>query len=800
MQQIKVNKVLLRSIHIRNAIIEESNVHTKIHNSDIACAITSHRSSNFSILLKPDYLAEIAMSKISSPFLIRPTLLALAAAACASASAQQATQTMSEVVVSASGFEQELKQAPASISVVTRQELEQKNFRDLAEALQGVEGIDVMGGTGKTGGLDISIRGMPSDYTLILIDGRRQNVAGDVTPNGFGAALNSFMPPVSAIERIEVIRGPMSTLYGSDAMGGVINIITRKVAKEWGGEVSVSTGIPQESEWGSENKANLYLSGPIKQDMLGLAVRGSVYRRDAADWVVAPGGLTAGRNPAPAESRQHNIGARLTLTPSKQHDLWLDVEQGRTWYNNEDCRLGNVDGKSTGTGGGANCLGTPTAAAPGYKDALRFNRDQISVGHNARLGIGLLETSLMRTETETIGRTIPGNILGNSYTTNGKSYTIGSPRELKTTNVVLDSKLVAPIGESHVLTVGGQWWDAKLTDGLLPQKHSQTMWSLFAEDEWKLAESLTATLGGRYDHHDAFGGNFSPRGYLVWNAASQWTFKGGVSKGFRAPRLNQLIDGVSGVSGQGATISIGNPNLKPETSTSTEISALFDNLNGVTASATVFHNKVKDKISSGGDCTANPIATCSFIPTGQADKTYSINVDEAKTWGLELSNRVQFNTQWAMKAGYTWTKSEVIEGGIKNGQLANTAKHIASLQLDWKPTEKWGLWLRGEYRGDSPRFTGSRDKLSAGNRAIYDAVGDIKAYHLFHLGGTYQVSKNVSLNANIFNLFNKDFRKFRQVNVNGTPTWVNEYFQGGASVAGTTLPGRTLWLSANVTF
>ena len=73
--------------------------------------------------------------------------------------AQESTQSLSEVVVSASGFEQELKQAPASISVVTREELERKSFRDLAEALQGVEGIDVLGGTGKTGGLDISIRG-----------------------------------------------------------------------------------------------------------------------------------------------------------------------------------------------------------------------------------------------------------------------------------------------------------------------------------------------------------------------------------------------------------------------------------------------------------------------------------------------------------------------------------------------------------------------------------------------------------------------------------------------------------------
>lgn len=89
------------------------------------------------------------MPQKSVPFFTRPTLLALAAAACASAIAQENTQTLSEVVVSASGFEQQIKDAPASISVVTRQDLEKKNFRDLGEALQGVEGIDVKGSTGK---------------------------------------------------------------------------------------------------------------------------------------------------------------------------------------------------------------------------------------------------------------------------------------------------------------------------------------------------------------------------------------------------------------------------------------------------------------------------------------------------------------------------------------------------------------------------------------------------------------------------------------------------------------------------
>lgn len=720
--------------------------------------------------------------------LFSPTLLAQTAATAPPAS------ELREIVVTATGYEQALKDAPASISVVTREELQRRQFRDLAEALQNVEGIDVLGGTGKTGGLDISIRGMPSEYTLILIDGRRQNVAGDVTPNGFGAAHTSFMPPIAAIERIEVIRGPMSTLYGSDAMGGVVNIITRKVAKEWGGQVSLEAGIPGDSEWGTQTRGNLYLSGPIQQDLLGIAVRGSFYQREASDWVLAPGASqpAAARNPAPAESDQYSAGARLTLTPNRQHDIWLDVDVARTWYNNEDGRLGTRDAASP------NWTGNNPS---GYRDALRFNREQVALGHTARLGFGLLESSLMRTETETLGRTIPGGAIPRTAAQRRSVYWLseadrGQARELKTTNTVLDSKFVAPLGESHVLTVGGQWWDAKLTDGLLPDTQAQRLWSVFAEDEWKLRPDLTATLGARYDHHSAFGGHVSPRGYLVWDATPHWTFKGGVSKGFKAPRLNQLIDGISGVSGQGATLNIGNPNLKPETSVSTELSALYDSKTGFTSSATLFHNKVKDKISSGGDCATAPISSCSANPTAD----YAINVDQAKTYGLELSTRYQINAAWGLKGGYTHTRSEVVEAGKKNGQLANTPKHAAHAQVEWSPSDQSRLWLRGEYRGKSPRFTGDVANLTGNNLAIYNAVGDIKAHALFHVGGSYQVSKNLSLQANIYNLFDKDFRAFTQVSLNGTPTWVNAYFQGGASVAGTTLPGRTFWISANLTF
>ena len=95
--------------------------------------------------------------------------------------------------------------------------------------LRDVEGIDVgLEASDKNGRATISMRGLPSEYTLVLIDGRRQSNVGQLYPNNFGGGQFAYLPPLDAIERIEVVRGPMSTLYGSDAMGGVINIITRR--------------------------------------------------------------------------------------------------------------------------------------------------------------------------------------------------------------------------------------------------------------------------------------------------------------------------------------------------------------------------------------------------------------------------------------------------------------------------------------------------------------------------------------------------------------------------------------------
>ncbi|UYO73575.1 TonB-dependent receptor [Halomonas qinghailakensis] len=699
---------------------------------------------------------------------------AVALSVSATAALAQEAEQLDNIVVSASGFEQALVDAPASISVVSREELERKRITSVADALRDVEGVDVGGAVGKTGGSNISIRGMPSDYTLILIDGRRQNAAGSVTPNGFGETSTSFFPPVSSIERIEVIRGPMSTLYGSDAMGGVINIITRRVDREWVGSVGIENTFNEDRDFGDRREINLYTSGPLIQDTLGIQVRGRLYERDASELTYTDGNgnpiEVSQRGPSPVEGDVYNLGGKLTWTPNSDHDLWVDGEVNRQRYNNDECQLGTLDGRSR------SCEPAP-GVANGYADELRFERQQVAIGHTGRFASGTLETSLMRNLTETKGRTIPGE--------NGVAYdgfpgiVGGAPRELETTNTVLDSKYVMPLGD-HMTTVGLQWWDAELDDGLANETFEQTTWSLFAEDEWLIRDDLALTLGGRYDHHDAFGSQFSPRSYLVWNTTPNWTLKGGVSRGYKTPTLNALHAGINGVTGQGTILTIGNPDLEPETSTSSEISAHYDSQTGFTASATLFYNEFDDKIASGNDIV---VENDPLVPDGVYSQ--DINIDEAVTQGVELATSYQFTPDWRLSANYTYTDSEQKSGNNRGEPLTDTPEHAFNATLRWQATPQLDTWLSAEYR--SERY---RNRESVRGAPSFDDLGDFKTYSLFHLGGSYAFTEQFNVSATIYNVFDKDFVDYRAY---GDGTSFGNVYANSEE-------GRRLWLSARYEF
>lgn len=681
---------------------------------------------------------------------------------------QSPTVDLGTMVVTASGFEQSIKQAPASISVITREELEQKSVASLTDALTDIPGVDVEANAGKTGGLNISIRGMPSDYTLILIDGRRQNVAGNITPNGFGETSTSFLPPVNSIERIEVIRGPMSTLYGSDAMGGVVNIITRKVSDRWHGSVTADTTFETTDGAGDSRKLDLYLSGPIIKDRLGLTIRGSKFKRDASD--MEPTGdyhenaEISKRGPNPVEADIHSVGARLTLTPNRDHDIWLDVESSRTKYNNSESQLGTA----TNTGG--------------YTETQRFNQDQYTLAHTGRFSFGTLDSSIMYSTRETLGRTIPEG-------TPGKTF--GAHRELEANNIIFDTKLTSLIG-NHMLTVGGQFWDAEMKDGVAPAPYKHKQYALFAEDEWQVTDNFAATVGLRYDHHDVFGSHVSPRAYAVWNVNDNWIVKGGVSRGYKTPRLDQLTPGINGFRGQGTIPSIGTPTLKPETSTNFELGAIYDSNSGFMIGVTAFHNDFKDKISSGND-----IPNCSWEENpnrpGCVDHGYwpnlnyfsqTLNVDKATTQGFELTTAFDITDALSLTANYTFLDTEQKSGPDKGKPLSDSPKHAINAKLSWLVDDRLNTWLRASYRSSRHRS----DEL------IRSQLGDYKAYATVDIGAAYKLSKNLTVSASINNLFNKDFQEYgRYTDARGRAT-------SGPLYPTNTKTGRNVWLSMNAQF
>lgn len=648
----------------------------------------------------------------------RMTLLASAVAlANAGVALAQAPSTeLDEIVVTASGFEQNISDAPASISVIPAEELEKRSYTDITDAVKSIPGVYVNGGGNAK---DITIRGMTEGYTLYLVDGRPISAGRNINTNGSDGGKQIALPPVSAIERIEVIRGPMSSLYGSEAMGGVINIITKKNTQEWTGSVTTEYTKSLSDLNEDSQLVSVYASGAIVPGLLGLQLDGSWQGTDESHYI---GGDDNAESTPDSDRRQG--GAKLVFTPNGQNEIEVGYNRAELEYTHN-----------------------PGVSIPEDSDTstYTYHKDVYLVGHKGTYDNLTLDTYLQHDVSE-------------------REQDLEKREEITTFNTQGTTLL-----GRHIVTFGGQYKYEDLTDetnGLLgtdipTATASVDRWiaALYAEVEWSVLDDLNVTTGIRYNDDELFGGHWTPRIYANYHVTPEWTLKGGVSTGYKQPSLPEATEGFGRGTGGGGSpaphpraLIIGNEELEPETSVSYEAGFVFNSLaTDLDASAMVFYTEFRDKIAEdrfcnpGGDRNDPSTWQCAYQGNNYLFLSTRDNIDEASMQGVELSLDYGITPTLAFSSSYTYTDSEQKSGEFEGEPLNKIPKHMANAGLDWQTTSQLNLWLDANYRGETTDYL-SRTSMS-------DGTPD---YTFVDVGMVYALNDRARVKAGLYNVADKE--------------------------------------------
>ncbi|KHN90256.1 TonB-dependent receptor [Pectobacterium actinidiae] len=625
--------------------------------------------------------------------LLMTGLLALPAFAQAENAADE------KIVVTATQTKHTTLSAPASVSVITHAELEKMSVNNVSDAVKKLPGININPST-SYGRNEIKIRGMKADYTLLLINGRRVN-SRDALAGNMGNDFDLSAIPVSAIDRVEVIRGPMSSLYGADALGGVINVILNQPTNEIKGEIGYNFEAPTEGSGGDHNRLNGYISGPLVENTLlgSLLVDGG--KRDA--WKTEQ---SVNQNTDALEKRDnYSVMSNLTWLIDPQQSLDFDATYSK---DDRDVHWNN------------------------YGTAVR------NIQKMERLGLGLTHNGSWD-NVDTRLRYFYENVelMDNSQLNNGKA-------DITQDNHTVDGQVSGYLGD-HLLTGGGEY---RLTS----LKHSMNLpngtidvsqGALFLQDEFKLAD-LALTFGGRVDKHETYGTEFSPRAYATYNLTDNWVVKGGVSKAFKAPSIAQSSESYAIAACRGRCQTVGNPDLKPETSISYEIGTAYE-AERFGAGVTLFNNDIKDMIQ---------VQTWDRVATRL---TYE-NVNKARIQGIETSFWVDLTDD------LNWTTNWTIvdaEDRTTKMRLKQTPKNTVNTQLNWQTLDNLSTYISYQYTG---------------NQYLFDKeVSKTRGFNTVDIGATYTPVKNVDLKLGLTNLTNEK-RDYVATN--------NDYFLSGRTVYG----------------
>ena len=576
-------------------------------------------------------------------------------AASADGAADGSAVTTKDVVVTATRTEADVKMVPNTVEVITADDIEKLGATDVYSALRLADNVQIMN-TSTGFGHRISMRGMSSDSTLILINGQRTAIEDTETTQNL-LALDRIN--VHNIERIEIIRGAASAQYGSDALAGVINIITKKST----GKPSVTVGATT----GTTNMSNYYHIDLGRQGKFSSTFDMN-FSKDRQWTEHEVSGLPVKNLHGPKQS--YNFSGTYELGENKNLNLDLGY----------------------------------------YKDKLSGDWSHKEYNLGAWGGIVRLQDAKLETERRDASLSLTGKTKKDDYMVRTFYSKLDKFRFLPYTALAkeygetnkysiwgIEAKNSHKVNGDHTLTYGMEY-DRYDVDGVNFGKDGDNgknlnTYAAYIQDEWLLGDKWEIIPAVRYDHHSEFGSKTTPHIGVTYLANDHNRFKANWGEGYKAPSVSELYMDYTHM----GVLTLGNPNLRPEESKNWDLS--YEGEWGKTfGKITYFHNDID-----------NMISTCTVGGRHGYNEYYNID-GTTKTHGVELTLGRKLSRDLDVKVTSNWTSAsnKVASAESAAHGVDGIADNITTLQLAYDDHRAYGYnatlweqWVHDYYESDS---------------------------------------------------------------------------------------------------
>lgn len=639
-----------------------------------------------------------------------------------------------EVVVTATRTENDVKKVPASTQVITQEDIKRGGATSVRNALSMYANIFQKSKV-RGGGHDIIIRGMETKHSLVMVNGRR--ISNEADANGLGNAMSLDRININDVEKIEIVRGPSSALYGSEAMGGVLNIIT-KPSKEQ----TLLTGLEHTSEdtshwWHAD-------TGRIGNFSMTLDARFNKINRSMPD--------TATESDPYGTAQTYNASLNYYVNDHSYVNAYMDY-----YSQHLKTDMGTPAMKpitlttSSGTmslSGQAMLEGTGSKAFKQKNYGISWNGKTDKNDWQIQAYMSKFNWSTT-SNTKVLGSIPPAGMemMFNAMLQKKNTYDFNHDEH----NMwAIEGRDSLRVNDHHRVTFGAEYVKEKVAgtglgsngdgvhniteNGKTKSSSEKTLssYAAYLQDEieygkWFIVPAI------RYDHHSAYGSHTSPKIGVTYNATDHFRIKANYGDGFKAPSVSQLYYDLAMEMGRGNWVHLtGNPNLKPEKSKSWDLGVEAEFGKGY-GSLTYFDNDVDNLIAS--------------IPKGKDSNGYNLyryeNVNKARIKGLENTLGYRFNDTLEFKVTSTLLDAKDTSAGKDLTQRARLSQIYQLIYDDHKDTG-WSavLWNQLDYKFVTGKAWEHGESVK-------------KSYSLTNFSLTRKVNKDTRVYGSVQNIFDK---------------------------------------------